>query len=157
MSKNRLSSEAKAWILYDGGNSAFATTVIAAFFPIFFKEYWASDLPNVVSTSYLGWGLTISNLVLLFTAPFIGAVTDISRSTKVLFSGFAFVSIICVAALYVIPTGSWLSALIFFGIANYCFAAGNTLYDKMLLQVSDQSNISKISSYVFAFGYFVGG
>lgn len=157
MSKNRLSSEAKAWILYDGGNSAFATTVIAAFFPIFFKEYWASDLSNVVSTSYLGWGLTISNLVLLFTAPFIGAVTDISRSTKLLFSGFAFVSIICVAALYVIPKGSWLSALIFFGIANYCFAAGNTLYDKMLLQVSDQSNIAKISSYGFAFGYFGGG
>jgi MFS transporter, UMF1 family len=157
MSKNRLSSEAKAWILYDGGNSAFATTVIAAFFPIFFKEYWASDLSNVVSTSYLGWGLTISNLVLLFTAPFIGAVTDISRSTKLLFSGFAFVSIICVAALYVIPKGSWLSALIFFGIANYCFAAGNTLYDKMLLQVSDQSNIARISSYGFAFGYFGGG
>ena len=35
MSKAKLSAEAKAWILYDGGNSAFATTVIAAFFPIF--------------------------------------------------------------------------------------------------------------------------
>jgi len=157
MNRSKLSTQAKAWIFYDGGNSAFATTVIAAFFPIFFNDYWASDLPDAVKTSYLGWGLTISNLVLLFTAPFIGAVTDISRTTKVLFSGFAFVSIISVAVLYVVPQGSWLSALIFFGIANYCFAAGNTLYDKMLLQVSDQSNIAKISSYGFAFGYFGGG
>ena len=39
MSKAKLSSEAKAWILYDGGNSAFATTVIAAFFPIFFNDF----------------------------------------------------------------------------------------------------------------------
>ena len=44
MSKAKLSAEAKAWILYDGGNSAFATTVIAAFFPIFFNDFWASDL-----------------------------------------------------------------------------------------------------------------
>ena len=157
MSKSRLSKEAKAWIFYDGGNSAFATTVIAAFFPIFFNDFWASGLEAEVKTSYLGWGLTISNLVLLFTAPFIGAITDVSRTTKLLFTGFAFVSIISVAVLYVIPAGSWLQALIFFGIANYCFAAGNTLYDKMLIQVSDETNIAKISSYGFAFGYLGGG
>lgn len=157
MSKNRLSSEAKAWILYDGGNSAFATTVIAAFFPIFFNDFWASGLEAEVKTAYLGWGLTISNLVLLFTSPFIGAITDVSRTTKFLFTGFGFIAIICVAVLYLIPAGSWLQALIFFGIANYCFAAGNTLYDKMLIQVSNESNIAKISSYGFAFGYLGGG
>ena len=157
MSKNRLSSEAKAWILYDGGNSAFATTVIAAFFPIFFNDFWASGLEAEVKTAYLGWGLTISNLVLLFTSPFIGAITDVSRTTKLLFTGFGFIAIICVAVLYLIPAGSWLQALIFFGIANYCFAAGNTLYDKMLIQVSNESNIAKISSYGFAFGYLGGG
>jgi UMF1 family MFS transporter len=157
MSKNRLSSEAKAWILYDGGNSAFATTVIAAFFPIFFNDFWASGLEAEVKTAYLGWGLTISNLVLLFTSPFIGAITDVSRTTKLLFTGFGFIAIICVAILYLVPAGSWLQALIFFGIANYCFAAGNTLYDKMLIQVSNESNIAKISSYGFAFGYLGGG
>ena len=157
MSKPKLSPEAKAWILYDGGNSAFATTVIAAFFPIFFNDFWAADLQAEVKTAYLGWGLTISNLVLLFTSPFIGALTDVSKTTKKLFTGFGAVSIICVAILYFIPAGSWLQALVFFGIANYCFAAGNTLYDKMLIQVSDQSNIAKISSYGFAFGYLGGG
>ena len=157
MSKSRLSKEAKAWILYDGGNSAFATTVIAAFFPIFFNDFWASGLEADVKTAYLGWGLTISNLVLLFTSPFIGAITDVSKITKMLFTSFAFIAIFSVAILYLIPAGSWLQALIFFGIANYCFAAGNTLYDKMLLQVSNESNIAKISSYGFAFGYLGGG
>ncbi|MDB2599735.1 MFS transporter [Gammaproteobacteria bacterium] len=157
MSKAKLSAEAKAWILYDGGNSAFATTVIAAFFPIFFNDFWASGLEAEVKTAYLGWGLTISNLVLLFTSPFIGALTDVSRTTKILFTGFGAISIISVAVLYFIPAGSWLQALIFFGIANYCFAAGNTLYDKMLVQVSDASNIARISSYGFAFGYLGGG
>ncbi len=157
MSRAKLTSEAKAWILYDGGNSAFATTVIAAFFPIFFNDFWASGLQSEVKTAYLGWGLTISNLVLLFTSPFIGALTDVSRTTKVLFTSFGAVSIISVAVLYFVPAGSWLQALIFFGIANYCFAAGNTLYDKMLIQVSNETNISRISSYGFAFGYLGGG
>ena len=157
MSKAKLSAEAKAWILYDGGNSAFATTVIAAFFPIFFNDFWASGLEAEVKTAYLGWGLTISNLVLLFTSPFIGAITDVSRTTKILFSGFGAISIISVAILFLIPAGSWLQSLIFFGIANYCFAAGNTLYDKMLVQVSNQDNIARISSYGFAFGYLGGG
>ena len=157
MSKTKLSTEAKAWILYDGGNSAFATTVIAAFFPIFFNDFWATGLEAEVKTAYLGWGLTISNLVLLFTSPFIGAITDVSRTTKFLFSGFGAISIISVAILFFVPAGSWLQALIFFGIANYCFAAGNTLYDKMLVQVSNQDNIAKISSYGFAFGYLGGG
>ena len=34
----------KAWISYDLGNSAFATTVLAAFFPLFFPEFWGKDL-----------------------------------------------------------------------------------------------------------------
>lgn len=31
-----------SWALYDWANSAFATTVIAGFFPIFFKQYWSA-------------------------------------------------------------------------------------------------------------------
>tara|TARA_B100001939_G_scaffold176457_1_gene152005 strand:- start:2518 stop:3759 length:1242 start_codon:yes stop_codon:yes gene_type:complete len=152
-----LSKQAKAWIFYDGGNSAFATTVLAAFFPIFFKEYWSSGITDLQATSYLGIGLTISNLILLFTAPFIGAVTDLSRTTKKLFIGLTCVAILFVGTLFVVPAGSWLMALVFFGIANYCFAAGNILYDKMIIFVSDASNLSKISSYGFAFGYLGGG
>ncbi len=30
-----------SWSFYDWANSAFATTVMAGFFPLFFKGYWA--------------------------------------------------------------------------------------------------------------------
>ena len=69
----------------DLGNSAFATTVLAAFFPIFYNQYWASTLDSTLSAEYLSWTLVISNLTLLFTAPLIGAITDISKSTKLMF------------------------------------------------------------------------
>lgn len=67
------------------------------------------------------------------------------------------ISIICVALLYTLEAGSWLYALVFFGIANYFFSASNVLYDKILVQIASPDLFSKISGYGFAWGYFGGG
>ena len=157
MSKTKLSKEVKAWISYDLGNSAFATTVLAAFFPIFYNQYWASTLDPASSAEYLSWTLVISNLTLLFTAPLIGAITDISKSTKLMFVSMVSISIVCVGLLFFLQVGSWMYALVFFGIANYFFSASNVLYDKILVQITSPDLFSKISGYGYAWGYFGGG
>lgn len=157
MSNSKLSKEVKAWISYDMGNSAFATTVVAAFFPIFYNQYWASNIDSVLSAEYLSWTLVISNVALLFTAPLIGAITDISKTTKSLFISMVMISIICVALLFFVEAGSWIYALVFFGIANYFFSASNVLYDKILVQITSPDLFSKISGYGYAWGYFGGG
>ena len=36
------------WALYDWANSAFATTVMAGFFPVFFKQYWSAGTEAAV-------------------------------------------------------------------------------------------------------------
>ena len=120
-------------------------------------RYWASNIDSVVSAQYLSWTLVISNVTLLFTAPLIGAITDISKTTKKLFISMVLISIICVALLYTLEAGSWLYALVFFGIANYFFSASNVLYDKILVQIASPDLFSKISGYGFAWGYFGGG
>ena len=38
------------WVMYDWANSAFATTVMAGFFPIFFKEFWNYGVNPNLST-----------------------------------------------------------------------------------------------------------
>ena len=157
MSKTKLSREIKAWISYDLGNSAFATTVLAAFFPIFYNQYWSSNIDSTLSAQYLSWTLVISNLTLLFTAPLIGAITDISKSTKKLFISMVMISIIGTGLLYTLEAGLWLYALIFFGIANYFFSASNVIYDKILVQIAAPDLFSKISGYGYAWGYFGGG
>ena len=60
----KFSREVKSWIAYDAGNSAFATTVLAAFFPLFFSSYWAGDVDEITATKYYTAGLTVINLVL---------------------------------------------------------------------------------------------
>ena len=157
MSKTKLTKEVKAWISYDLGNSAFATTGLAAFFPIFYNQYWASTLDPASSAEYLSWTLVISNLTLLFTAPLIGAITDISKSTKLMFVSMVSISIVCVGLLFFLQVGSWMYALVFFGIANYFFSASNVLYDKILVQITSPDLFSKISGYGYAWGYFGGG
>ena len=157
MSNSKLSKEVKSWISYDFGNSAFATTVVAAFFPIFYNQFWASNIDSVLSAEYLSWTLVISNVALLFTAPLIGAVTDISKTTKKLFISMVLISIICVGLLFFVEAGSWIYALVFFGIANYFFSASNVLYDKILVQITSPDLFSKISGYGYAWGYFGGG
>jgi len=39
------------WAMYDWANSAFATAVMAGFFPIFFKQYWSYGADVNMSTA----------------------------------------------------------------------------------------------------------
>ncbi len=147
----------KAWISYDLGNSAFATTVLAAFFPLFFPGFWGENLTPVQSASYLLWTIALSNFLLFISAPVIGALTDINGSTKKLFIVFTMISVVCVGMLFFTEKGMWISALTFFGVANYFFSAGNILYDKILVKITSPDRYSKISGIGYAWGYFGGG
>ena len=156
-SKKTFTKTVKSWIAYDAGNSAFATTVVAAFFPIFYLEFWASTMPKVEASIYLNWTLVICNTLILLSGPVIGAYTDINRSTKSALNIFTIIGALFVGSLFFIDVGSWLYALIFFGIANYCFCVAQIPYDKILTKITSPNNFSIISNQGYAWGYFGGG
>lgn len=156
-SKTKFSRQIKAWIAYDFGMSAFVTTVLAAFFPIFYLDFWAANVERIDATSYQSFALAASNIFLLFTAPLIGSYSDISNSTKSLFRSFMLLGVICVAMLFFIQSGSWMYALVFYALANYFFSASLVLYDKILILIASPDLFSKISGYGYAWGYLGGG
>ena len=156
-SQKTFTKTVKSWIAYDAGNSAFATTVVAAFFPIFYLEFWASTMPKVEASIYLNWTLVICNTLILLSGPVIGAYTDINRSTKSALNIFTIIGALFVGSLFFIDVGSWLYALIFFGIANYCFCVAQIPYDKILTKITSPNNFSIISNQGYAWGYFGGG
>ena len=156
-SQKTFTKTVKSWIAYDAGNSAFATTVVAAFFPIFYLEFWASTMPKVEASIYLNWTLVICNTLILLSGPVIGAYTDINRSTKSALNIFTIIGSLFVGSLFFIDVGSWLYALIFFGIANYCFCVAQIPYDKILTKITSPNNFSIISNQGYAWGYFGGG
>ena len=147
----------KSWIAYDAGNSAFATTVVAAFFPIFYLEFWASNLPKIEASIYLNWTLVVCNVSILVSGPVIGAITDINQSTKKSLTIFTVTSVFFVGLLYFLSAGSWIYALVFFGIANFCFCVAQIPYDKILTKIASPEKFSIISNQGYAWGYAGGG
>ena len=69
--KKIINKEVLSWAFYDWANSAFATTVMAGFFPIFFKSYWAGELSGPESSAWLGTANSISGLAIVCIAPFL--------------------------------------------------------------------------------------
>lgn len=82
MTQKRLSSGAISWSLFDWANSAFATSVIAGFFPIFFKDYWSKGLDSTQSTFLLGVTISAASLVSSLLSPVLGTIADQAHSQK---------------------------------------------------------------------------
>ena len=78
------------WAMYDWANSAFATTVMAGFFPIFFKEYWSYGSDTVVSNAQLGFANSLASLFVALMAPLLGAIADKGSTKKSFLISFAY-------------------------------------------------------------------
>ena len=149
--------DAISWALYDWANSAFATTVMAGFFPIFYKSYWASDLSNLESTAMVGYANSVSGLIVVLLAPILGAYADIGTKRKKLLLLFASLGILCTASFYFIPQGEWMLAALLYAIAAVGFSGGNVFYDSLIVSVSDNENRNRVSALGYSLGYLGGG
>ena len=149
--------DAISWALYDWANSAFATTVMAGFFPIFYKSYWASDLSNLESTAMVGYANSLSGLIVVLLAPILGAYADIGTKRKKLLLLFASLGILCTASFYFIPQGEWMLAALLYAIAAVGFSGGNVFYDSLIVSVSDNENRNRVSALGYSLGYLGGG
>lgn len=145
------------WVMYDWANSAFATSVMGVFFPVFFKEFWCSGLDVNRSTLMLGLTNSIATLVVVISAPILGAVADQGSSKKKFLLGFAYLGVITTSLLFLLGEGRWLMASSIFGLAVIGFSAANIFYDALLPTVADEEKIDFISGLGFAFGYLGGG
>ena len=81
------------WALYDWANSAFATTVMAGFFPLFFKQFWSAGADATVSTARLGFANSAAGAVIALLAPVLGAIADRGSAKKKFLFFFAFTGV----------------------------------------------------------------
>ena len=68
--------QAYSWALYDFANSAYATTVIAGLFPIFFKQFYSAGASVNLSTFYLGTANSVASVIIALAAPVLGAIAE---------------------------------------------------------------------------------
>ena len=146
-----------SWALYDWANSAFATTVMAGFFPLFFKSFWAADLSPAESTAVIGTTNSLAGLFIMLSAPILGAYSDLGKLKKKFLAFFALLGVLSTGYLYFIPQGDWVIAASLYALAVIGFSGGNIFYDSLIVSVSKQDQRHKVSSLGFSMGYLGGG
>ena len=143
--------------MYDWANSAFAVTVMAGFFPLFFKQYWNVGVAATESTFRLGIANGIASFVVAFMAPLLGAIADKGRARVRLLGVLTAVGSAMCVAFFFVAKGDWQMASIVYIAASLGFWGGNQFYDSLLTDVSEESEYDLVSGYGYALGYLGGG
>jgi len=145
------------WAMYDWANSVYVTTVMAGFFPVFFKEYWSYGADVNLSTALLGFGNSIASLIVALMAPVLGAIADKGSARKKFMLLFAYLGVLMSMALYMVQKGQWAMAILVYVMGIIGFSGANIFYDALLPSVADEDKIDYVSSLGFSMGYLGGG
>lgn len=147
-----------AWCLYDWANSAFATTVMAALFPPFYRALCIeAGLPGATATAYWGYTTAGALLVAALLGPLLGAVADHTGGKKRWTAGFAALGIAATASFVLIGPDDWPLATALYVLANVGFSGSIVFYEALLPTVAPAGEMDRVSARGYALGYLGGG
>jgi len=146
-----------SWAFYDWANSAFSTTVMAVFFPAFFKDYWSAGADVTESTFKLGVANSLASIVVAALAPLLGAIADRGSARKKFLLLFAFLGIVMNGALFLVARGDWAMAALLYVVAIIGFSGSITFSDALILSVAPREKMDFVSALGYALGYLGGG
>ena len=145
-----------AWALYDWANSAFATTVMAGFFPVFYSAI-SDGLSTRDAQFWFNLSLALASLSVAISAPILGAMADRGGTRKRFLAAFTLVGVLMTAGLAWVHAGQWVLGLTLYALGTVGFSASNVFYDSMLTDVSREEDFDLVSAFGYALGYVGGG
>ena len=151
------SKQIYAWAFYDWANSAFATVIMAGFFPLFFRDYWSAGEESQAITFHLGLANSVASLLIVISAPLLGAIADQGSAHKRFLFVFACLGVAMTAGMFWIAQGQWELAVALYVFATIGFMGGNIFYDALIVSVAPRSRYDAVSALGFGLGYLGGG
>ncbi|PLX79309.1 MAG: MFS transporter [Desulfuromonas sp.] len=154
----------RPWCLYDWANSAFATVILSALFPVYFAALVPEGgltipgLGKPIPAASL-WGYTVAGslLVIALFAPHVGAWADRRGWQKRLFILLTCSGAICTLGLGLPFSATLGPAMLLFMAGNFSFAGANVFYNAYLPVLAKPEEFDLLSSRGFALGYIGGG
>ncbi len=143
-----------AWMFYDFGNSAYTTLVVTFIFSAWFTQGIAADPDH--GTVQWSHAVNISSILVALTAPFLGAVADVSGRRRTFLVWMTAICVLASVALFFPQRGDVIFALTAFVIGNFAFESATVFYNAYLPEVSTDRTIGRVSGAGQALGY-VGG
>jgi UMF1 family MFS transporter len=146
-----------AWCMYDWANSAFATTILAAVFPIYYGTVAGATLPGNLATVYWGYTASAALLTVAVFAPVLGAIADHTGAKKKFLLTLVALGVVFTGMLAGVGRGDWRSATFFFILGYIGFAGSIIFYESLLPHICGPKDIDHVSSKGYAVGYLGGG
>ena len=150
--------EKLAWCLFDFANSSYTTVILTVVYARYFVgviiegDQWH----GLHEDTWWAAAGVISNLVVIFSAPIIGALADRVAGKKryLLFSTIA--CVVATASLSLWGAGMVIPALVCVILATTAFSTGENLIAGFLPELAKPDEMGRLSAYGWTIGYFGG-
>lgn len=147
------SKEVLSWCLYDWANSAFSLTVMAAFFPGFFKAFWSAGVDPMITTARLGFGNALGGVIVVLLSPLLGALAGAGHLKKKFMVFFIVLGVVATSSLAFVPKSAWVWAMVFFLLGRTAWYLADLFYNAFLLDITTPGSSDFVSSLGFSCGY----
>jgi len=150
--------EVFAWAMYDFANSGYTTVVLTAIFSQYFVDVVAADIGSSRGTGTLYWtiAIAITNALVLFSAPVLGAIADHRAHKKRFLAVTTIGCIVFTALLATVGPGDVALGMIVIVLASFMFGTGENLIAAFLPEIAPQRDMGRISGYGWSLGYLGG-
>lgn len=146
--------DALAWASMDFANSGYTTVILTAVFNAYFVSVVAgpSELATLMWTAILA----VSYVLVMISAPMIGAYADLRSSKKSLLCASVWGCVIATALLASVGPGMWVWAGFLLIVSNFCYATSQDLVSAFLPEIARPEHLGRVSGYGWAWGYLGG-
>jgi UMF1 family MFS transporter len=152
-----------AFCLYDFGNSAFATTILAVLFNQYFAQQVAGGQTGVSilglsvpgSTLYT-WLISLTMLLVALSGPVVGAWADAAGRRMTWLRGLTLLGVGATVALVTVGPGDWVHGSLVFLVAYGSFAVASIFYNAILPSLGRPEELGRISGLAWGLGYLGG-
>ena len=145
------------WAMFDFANSSYTTVIITVVFCIIFPRLIVGDGPEFRLGNLL-WSasISLSYLIVLLTAPLLGAIMDYTGAKKKFLLGSCWLCALATAALYFVGPGDILAGMLLIIVSNIGFSYSEAFISSFLPGLGPSRDLGKISGYAWGLGYFGG-
>lgn len=145
--------------MYDFANSGYTTVVLTAVFNTYFVGVVAGGVgADGSAIATLLWTLAtgVTNLLVLISAPVLGAMADHGAHKKRFLAITTIGCIVFTASLGIVGPGDVLLGMVLVIVSSFMFATGENLIAAFLPEIAPQDDMGRISGYGWSLGYFGG-
>ena len=140
--------------MYDFANSGYTTVVITAVF----NAYFVAEVARNAPWATFAWtcALAVSYVLIIATAPLIGAYADAHAAKKKLLAMTTTGCVVFTAALAAVGPGELWLAIALIVLSNFFFGTGENLIAAFLPEIAREESMGKVSGWGWALGYLGG-